>query len=84
MTITEAIKHCEELSETLERNLPNYAEPVVDFRQIADWLRELKEYREIITNAPRIIIEKYGSDIIEGYADIYDMLREVKADECNL
>ena len=55
-----------------------------EHRQLAEWLRELKAYREIITNAPRIVIEKYGSDIIEGYADIYDMLTEVNADECNL
>ena len=48
------------------------------FKQLVEWLKELKAYREIITNAPQIITEKYGSDIIEGYADIYDMLREVQ------
>ena len=87
MTITEAIEQCEELSESLERNLPNYAEPVVDFRQIADWLRELKAYRDVMiylfTAEPNKYplykwTNEYGyviqvTDVISAFRDIKDI-----------
>ena len=88
MTIDEAITRYEETADNLEKCADRIDELKCDstttrqseefHRQLADWLRELKAYREIITNAPQIVTEKYGSDIIEGYADIYDMLREVQ------
>ena len=45
--------------------------------QVAEWLKELKAYKEIINDAPKIVTEKYGADIVEGYVDIYQMLVEV-------
>lgn len=41
MTLDEAIKHCEEVAE-------KYCEVVDDefLRQLAEWLKELKEYKE--------------------------------------
>lgn len=44
MIIDEAIKHCEEEVERIERNHP-YID-VTEYRQIAEWLKELKAYRE--------------------------------------
>ncbi|MBP5379126.1 MAG: hypothetical protein J6Y64_06265 [Ruminococcus sp.] len=57
MTIDEAIKHCEEVAEVNENiadncdmdnwmNKAGCEERASDYRQIADWLRELQELRE--------------------------------------
>lgn len=55
------------------------------YRQLAEWLRELKAYREILANADKIIESQYGCVIIEGYADVVDQMieiyMEVNADE---
>lgn len=48
-----------------------------EFKQLAEWLKELKAYREILENADKIIKSEYGCVIIEGYADIIDMMNEV-------
>ena len=55
MTIEEAIKHCEEVAEANERtckakpnvNLEKYIECSAEHRQIAEWLKELKFYRNL-------------------------------------
>lgn len=44
MTIDEAIKHCEEVAEEQEKNECN--ECAAEHRQLAEWLKELKAYRE--------------------------------------
>lgn len=54
MTIDEAIKHCEEVAEANERtckakpnvNLEKYIECAAEHRQLAEWLKELKRYKE--------------------------------------
>ena len=46
-------------------------------RQHAEWLRELKAYREILENADKIIKSEYGCVIVEGYADVIDKMNEV-------
>lgn len=43
MTLNEAIKHCEEVIEELENDCIECAR---DHKQLAEWLRELKAYRE--------------------------------------
>ena len=48
-----------------------------EFKQLAEWLKELKAYREILENADKIIKSEYGCVIIEGYADIIDKMNEV-------
>lgn len=48
-----------------------------EHRQLAEWLKELKAYREILTNADKIIASEYGCVIIEGYADVIDQMNEV-------
>ena len=84
MTLEEAIKHCEEVAD-------KYCEKVEDgltaddfcdscaseHRQLADWLRELKAYREILANADKLIESEYGYVIIEGYADVVAKMNEV-------
>lgn len=60
MTLDEAIKHCEEVADVCEDNASKYdltddfesymaskdEECAKEHRQIAEWLRELKIYRE--------------------------------------
>ena len=64
MTIAEAIKHCEKVAEELEKKaniyeikntyLPDLQKPVnclscaADHRQLAEWLRELKEAKRLL------------------------------------
>ena len=42
------------------------------------WLTELKMYREIIDTAEEKIKDIYGAVIVEGYADIFDQLKEIR------
>jgi len=45
MTLEEAIKHCEEVADTpcfTDEEARRYSE----YRQLAEWLKELKKYRE--------------------------------------
>lgn len=52
MTIDEAIKHCEEKAEQLEgyaepyRSMGNCEKCAEEHRQLAEWLKELKQLRE--------------------------------------
>ena len=49
MTIEEAIKHCEEVAESCERGNPKKrgkSECAKEHRQLAEWLKELKELRK--------------------------------------
>lgn len=53
MTLDEAIKHCEEVAEEQEKYCPTqpgkrdeHAECAAEHRQLAEWLKELKEYSE--------------------------------------
>ena len=80
MTLDETIKHYEEVAESCERGNPkkrSKMECAKEHRQRAEWLRELKAYREILENADKIIKSEYGCVIIEGYADIIDKMNEV-------
>lgn len=52
MTLEEAIKHCEEKVKQLEgyaepyRSMGNCEKCAEEHRQLAEWLKELKKYRE--------------------------------------
>lgn len=62
LSLEEAIKHCEEVAESKERQIKEGAwekdsitekrcyECAKEHRQLAEWLRELKMYREVIDN----------------------------------
>ena len=83
LTLEEAIKHCEEVVKRLENSCKrdwmgeDDERCAKEHRQLAEWLKELKAYREILTNADKIIASEYGCVIIEGYADVIDQMNEV-------
>lgn len=43
-----------------------------------EWLKELKAYRDIIDTADERINNTYGAVIVEGYADVFNNLKEVR------
>jgi hypothetical protein len=55
MTLDEAIKHCEEVAERLENSCKrdwmgeDDKRCAFEHRQLAEWLRELQEYRKLYT-----------------------------------
>lgn len=67
MTLSEAIKHCEEVAEkndniadTFEETLKNKIacrECASEHRQLAEWLRELKMYREIFEKVGKTLAD---------------------------
>lgn len=78
MTIDEAIKHCEEVAERYDRIEDSHADDelkqeciqcAADHRQLAEWLRELKEAKELL---------KAAVEDINFYVDCY----ESHCDEC--
>jgi hypothetical protein len=99
MNIDEAIKHCENVASGHERNCEIFTndcelwqinkEWADNYHHIAEWLKELKAYRE----AREEIIRKRDSSqwselVVHGFSHaIYTIdnhLKEVNADECNL
>ena len=96
MTIDEAIRHCEEVAEEKEQEAKeahvlsgmDCMECAEEHRQLAEWLRELKAYRE----AREEIIRKRDSSqwselVVHGFSHaIYTIdnhLKEVNADDRN-
>ena len=90
MTIDEAIAYSEDMARQNEEIYESYCqhgeekegyelhgEYAERFRQLAEWLRELKAYREILTHVDDIIASEYGCVIIEGYGDVVDHMNEV-------
>jgi len=88
MTLDEAIKHEEEIIEEEQyeyqecvathnmegaKNCRKYAE---EHRQLAEWLKELREIKNIVDSAEMIIEEEYGVVIVEGYADVFDLIKK--------
>ena len=82
MTIDEAIKHYEELAEVNEdiadncdmdnwMNKAGCEERASDYRQLVEWLRELKELRNSVgTVKPLIVIEKLIQARLRGVQKI--------------
>lgn len=96
MTLDEAIRHCEEVAEEKEQEAKeahvlsgmDCMECAEEHRQLAEWLRELKAYRE----AREEIIRKRDSSqwselVVHGFSHaIYTIdnhLKEVNADDRN-
>ena len=91
MTLDEAIKHCEEVAESKEKQVKEGVwernsntekrcyECAKEHRQLAKWLKELKklrkEQREVYENGYK---EGHADGYDEGYAEAY---KEVNADE---
>lgn len=92
MTLDEAIKHCEEVAEDNESDSRLYtdldpykasecAECANEHRQLAEWLKELKTYRNIrrILSQNRIATDRYGEVVL--WDDIKRVLKEINTDE---
>lgn len=101
MNIDEAIKHCEEVAETEEQKLKDWKgdyshlqkidsckECASEHRQLADWLKELKAYREamiyLFTNVVNngYLLHKWTdefgyviqvTDVISAFDEVKDM-----------
>ena len=86
MTLDEAIKHEEEvMTENLEKTKSrNASDPIAincsecaeEHRQLAEWLKELREIKNIVDSAEMIIEEEYGVVIVEGYVDVFDLIKK--------
>lgn len=85
MTLDEHIEKYNQLWEALSIKETEYGDDrdikysIVDWLGIAKWLTELKMYRNIIDTAEEKIKDTYGEVIIEGYADIFDHLKEIRS-----
>lgn len=74
MTIDEAIIHCEEVAESKEKQVKNgdwekdslternCIKCAEEHRQLAEWLKELKMYREMIPSASEVFLAEIRSD----------------------
>lgn len=101
MTLEEAIQHCEEVAEENEKKLKSWGrhclakieeqtclECAEEHRQLAEWLRELKAYKELDTyNRSSKCSEcefedsaYYCDDCIWNYVNKFEQ-RQVKVDE---
>jgi adenine C2-methylase RlmN of 23S rRNA A2503 and tRNA A37 len=61
MTLDEAIKHCEEVTEEYGM-IKSCKECAEEHRQLAEWLKELKMYREMIPSASEVFLDEIRSD----------------------
>lgn len=74
MTLEEGIRRFENYSKCIQQTLISKEEA----ENVCDWLRELQAYRDIIDTADERINNTYGVVIVEGYADVFDNLKEVR------
>lgn len=65
MTIDEGIKHLEEMADFLEYGVSKNDMSANEHRQLAEWLRELKEYK-VILNELKDEITRAHNDLIES------------------
>ena len=80
-----AIRAAKELKETQDEDRILHLHSVVSFYRIQSEnyydikisLMQLKRIMEITSNAEKLIAERYGVVIAEGYSDIMDQIREV-------
>lgn len=110
MTIDEVIKNEEELAELNENQAQiyreqddimgawSYEECAKEHRQLAGWLRELKEYKEFADWIVKAVLEEDWEESADFYAEVLcrkltklgklkvvdNKYMEVNADECNL
>lgn len=103
MTIDEAIKHCEEVAEEEEKQAiwlwsregnPNYqncVERVKKQRQLAEWLRELRKIKHLVSITEKLFKANFRGgliDVVDGYDILFsehkqlrEIFEEVNADE---
>lgn len=108
MNIDEAIKYCEEVAEQNEKDIAYYTiqgdkewldecekdciECAKEHRQLAEWLRELKAYKdawedlfatvyEIKTNTKSEDMKEMASSLVNYMLNLENRIKEVKADD---
>jgi protein-disulfide isomerase len=103
LNLDEAIKHCEEVAEEQEKmGERNYDDDCLEcakeHRQLAEWLKELKAYREFADWLAHAVLEEDWEESADFYAEVIcrkltklgklkvvdNKYMEVNADECNL
>ena len=57
MTLDEAIIHCEEVADGMTEQ-GKCVECAEEHRQLAEWLKELKMYREMIPSASEVFLDE--------------------------
>ena len=62
MTIDEAIKHAEEVASRMFDDRVHCIKCAEEHRQLAEWLKELKMYREMIPSASEVFLAEIRSD----------------------
>lgn len=83
MRLEEAIKHCEEVAEAEEQKLKDWKgdyshlqkidsckECASDHRQLAEWLRELQEYRDFADWLIEAVLEEDWNENADFYAEV--------------
>ena len=82
MTLEEAIKHCEEVAESKETQIKEGAwekgsntekrcyECAKEHRQLTEWLRELKTYREFADWLAHAVLEEDWEESADFYAEV--------------
>ena len=68
MTLDEAIKHCEKRAK--ENRTEGCIECAKDHEQLAEWLKELKEYREFAHYLARLIFREQLTDDFEAEKEL--------------
>jgi len=90
LSLSDAIKHCEEVAETNEKE--GCLECASEHRQLAEWLRELKRDREVLTELDTAIEYYENCECCQGFREyptsrfIEDVIRinkEANADDTN-
>jgi hypothetical protein len=104
LDLESAIKHCEEVAEELEEEavkgccddteiVNNCYECASEHRQLAEWLRELKEIKHLFSVTEKLFRTNFRGgliDVVDGYDILFsehmqlrEIFEEVNADEAS-
>ncbi len=87
MTLDEAIEYAESITAEKREEackfygIKNYEESrkniwyYEEYKQLAAWLKELRAIINIVNTAEKIIEDEYGVVIVEGYYDVFDLIK---------
>lgn len=83
MTLDEAIKHCEEVAESKEKQVKEGAwekdsntekrciECAKEHRELAEWLKELKELKDFANFVAESVLEEDFEESSDFYAEVF-------------
>ena len=91
MTLDEAIKHCEEVAERYQRMEDSHDEKLKeeclqcaeDHKQLADWLKELRDARELLCETQPVLKAAFFVNYKDTNAanELYDKIKAVVGGE---